>query len=516
MTKARKTKKEVRTTSEFAPWEDIAFDHETNGLYHEATVMHSLVLKCLVTGEVMSCADQPGFTPIAEGLEVLSKAKRVSGHNIIRHDIPTAKKLYRWWGLRDDVDIWDTLVLARLLKPADTLRRDDLFRVKRDELPANLKGAHSLKAWGYRLGVFKGAYGEQEEAWDRWSPEMQEYCEGDVEVTEALVRYLEDILGRQDWGSAPWVETEVSIIIAAQELHGFLFDIEGAHRLHAELAQAATDLEAELQETFPPRWVPDGKLREGKRPFRTKAGRISKSKYVEGCPYQPVKLEVFNPGSRPQIADRLKGLGWTPVEFTDTGQPKVEEKILNRLPWWQAHHAAEYLATAKALGTLSNGKGSWINLFKEHTGRLHGGVNPQGAVTRRMTHSDPNLANVRSVKKGKDGGPLMGRKGGFGYECRSLFIAPEAFKLVGVDADSLELLCLAHYLYPHDNGAFAEAVLKGDKKKGTDPHSMNCRALGMDPKETYVVDGIHMSGRDVAKRWFSKGTLASNGVTTTP
>ena len=47
--------------------------------------------------------------------------------------------------------------------------------------------------------------------------------------------------------------------------------------------------------------------------------------------------------------------------------------------------------------------------------------------------------------------------------------------LVGVDADPIQLRILAHYM---DDVRFTEALVKGRKKDGTDPHPHALNALG--------------------------------------
>jgi DNA polymerase-1 len=61
---------------------------------------------------------------------------------------------------------------------------------------------------------------------------------------------------------------------------------------------------------------------------------------------------------------------------------------------------------------------------------------------------------------------------------------------------------LAGYMSPYDGGAYIEVILKGNKALGTDMHSVNARAIGLDPKQLYNVFGVMLSGRDIAKVWF--------------
>ena len=60
-------------------------------------------------------------------------------------------------------------------------------------MPTKLYGSHSLKAYGYRLGVYKGDFGETSD-WKEWSQEMQDYCVQDVKVTEKLCDHFHPYL----------------------------------------------------------------------------------------------------------------------------------------------------------------------------------------------------------------------------------------------------------------------------------------------------------------------------------
>jgi DNA polymerase I-like protein with 3'-5' exonuclease and polymerase domains len=82
-------------------------------------------------------------------------------------------------------------------------------------------------------------------------------------------------------------------------------------------------------------------------------------------------------------------------------------------------------------------------------GRIHGRVDHNGAVSSRVSHSDPNMSAV----------PKVGAE--FGLECRSLFTAGPGRVLVGGDVKALEPRFLGHYLWPVDGGAFAKRVLDG-------------------------------------------------------
>lgn len=177
----------------------------------------------------------------------------------------------------------------------------------------------------------------------------------------------------------------------------------------------------ELQETFPPiveeRWS-------------EKTGKQLKP-----------KVTVFNPGSRQQVAERLEGKGAVWKSFTETGKAKVDETTLAELEIPEAQLVLEYLTLSKRLGMLK----SWLDAV--NGSRIHGYVNSCGAVTGRMTHSKPNMAQIPSEST-----------------YRECFTVEEGNVLVGADASGLELRCLAHYM--KDEGYIKE-LLDGDVHSAT-------------------------------------------------
>ena len=80
----------------------------------------------------------------------------------------------------------------------------------------------------------------------------------------------------------------------------------------------------------------------------------------------------------------------------------------------------EYLMLQKRAAQID----SWLTHEKD--GRVHGRVITNGAVTGRMTHHSPNMAQVPSVSAP------------YGKECRSFWCVPEGYKLIGCDASGLE------------------------------------------------------------------------------
>ena len=155
------------------------------------------------------------------------------------------------------------------------------------------------------------------------------------------------------------------------------------------------------------------------------------------------KVTVFNPGSRQQVAERLEAKGAVWSELTPSGRPQVDEKTLEEnkhIP--EAVLVLEYLLLQKRYAQVS----SWIEHVQED-GRVHGRVTTNGAITGRMTHQSPNMAQVPSVNSQ------------FGKECRDCWVVPEGQRLVGVDASGLELRMLAHYMGDEE---FTNVLLRDD------------------------------------------------------
>lgn len=455
----------------------FAFDIETNGFLDVLKRIHVLVLKDIRSGEIFDFSDDKyGPGSVEKGLRLLHSADRIIGHNIIKFDIPAIQKLFKWFDV-GEIEVEDTLVQSRFLW--GDLATDDSRRAKLGKFPGRLVGGHALEAWGYRLGKMKGEYGKDENGkqldgiWDFWNQEMHDYCIQDVEVTHALWQKIQD---EQPSEFANWIEHRFAQIIAMQERRGFAFDIAGAHALYAHLVGKRLEIAATLRATFPPKEV--------HTTFIPKVNNRTRG-YIKGEPFTKVSIVDFNPSSRKMIAERLMEKGWEPREFTAEGQPKIDETILSKLPYPEAKVLAEHFTIEKRIGQIAEGDQAWLRL--EKNGRIHGSVNTNGAVTGRCTHSKPNVAQVPKV-----GSP-------YGKECRALFLASTAMVLVGADLAGVELRCLAHYMARYDGGAYGIAVVEGKSSDGSDVHSLNAKALGLDPTGLYVVFGKQAKGRDIAK-----------------
>ena len=440
-------------------------DIETDGLLDTLTKVHCLVLQDVDTKEVFSY----GPNEIQEGLDRMRTAEKLIFHNGIKFDFPALEKVYPDFHV-DRERVVDTLVCTRLIWT--NLSDTDSPRINAGSLEPRQRGSHALAAWGKRLGVLKGDFGQSTD-WSEWTPQMQEYCEQDVAVTLKLWAVIS---AKEYSATALGLEHKVAWITAEQERHGFLFDVAKAEKLLRHLQVERAKIETDLQTIFDP-WYSAVEVKTPKRTINYKS--TARASVTEGCPYTVVKLNVFNPNSRMHIADRLtKKYGWQPSDFTPDGRPKVDETVLSELPYPEAQKIATSLMIQKRIGQLGEGKNAWLALVEEDN-RIHGSVNTNGAVTGRMTHNYPNVAQTPSVGKP------------YGKECRELFMVPEGKKLVGVDVSGLELRMLGHFLATHDNGAYGHEVVNGDI------HTVNQKAAGLPTRnsaKTFIYGFLYGAG----------------------
>ena len=395
-----------------------------------------------------------GTTPEEFQQNIVDSGATLVAHNGIGFDYRVLGDL---WGIdfRPN-DLVDSLVLSRLAQP-------------------DRQGGHKLEEWGERLGYPK----PQHEDWSTYSPAMAKRCDADVRITERLMDVLDqELLGFSQ--ESIDLEHQVARIIEQQRRNGWEFDEVNAFRLIAELSDKIGQLEKGIYNRFKPIWVSGGEV----TPKKKQDGSLSKvglnclgdAWHTAGGPFSKLLEERFNIGSRQQIAKRLQKLGWVPTVFTPTGQPQVDEGALKDVDIPEAQMILDWLTLGKTRTMVQ----SWVDA-QEDDGRIRGFVNSCGAVTGRMTHSSPNVAQVIA-------------KGDYGPKARACWTVKPGYKLVGVDADALELVCLAHYMKDPD---FIEAVSKGDKAKGTDVHTMNQNKVGLgtrDLAKTFIYAFIYGAG----------------------
>lgn len=420
----------------------LLFDIETNGLPRKGMdCIHCIVAKDLDTEQVFRFNDTGSIQSVTNGITLLQEADVLIGHNIVGFDIPVIQQIYPFFQTK--AVLYDTLILSRMFFP-DILSRD--YRKKPIGMPAKLYGRHSLEAWGYRLGDYKGEFGKTTD-WSDWSMEMEDYCEQDVHVGHSVFNLMADHDRLNKFQDSIRLEHDLAAIMAKQETSGWPFDVTAAQKLEATLRTEMDQLADKMREVFP--YVDGGEMTP-KRPNSTRG-------YIKDAAF--TKLKEFNPTSRDHIGWAfMTWRGWKPETFTDTGRPKIDEGVLMGIDTEESLIFARILDLQKALGQLSDGTNAWLKMVT-NKGRIHHTCQ-LATNTGRNAHSRPNLGQTSSDPR-----------------CRSLFLPGRGFRQVGADASGLELRMLGHYLSHFDRGAFADVVVNGDI------HQQNADRVGCSRKD---------------------------------
>lgn len=480
------------------------FDWEAAGFLEVVDKTYCMSLVDAETRKVTRVVSgNPGA--VQEALAILDSYDVLVGQNIIGYDFPLLFKLYGWKP-KDHVIILDTLWMSRMYNP-------------------DLEGGHSLGAWGARLGNPKQEYypvldpqqscydptadvsnKKTDKGWDgaHYTESMGDYCDQDVLVNLDLFLKLLKLLENFSWRSII-CEMDVATIIQRQMQTGFVFDYQTAERLHATFIDRIGELEDEVRETFYP--IP--KMVREIQPKVKADGTVSsvglkkledwenlipapeyteeikgKKEYTSGS-FTLIEYPEFSLGSRQQIAERLTLLGFTLTKFTDKGNPIIDDSTLSDavaagIP--EAKPLAEYFMITKREAMVKDWLARAVWHEDQRVYRIHGFVNTLGAMTNRMTHNSPNVAQVPAGYSP------------YGKECRSLFTVRPGYTLVGCDASGLELRCLAEYM---KDAGYVSTVCDGVKEEGTDIHTVNMRAAGLtsrDQAKTFIYGFLYGAG----------------------
>jgi DNA polymerase-1 len=437
--------------------------------------------------------------------DFLHEYNTVAGHHFIQFDYDALQDLLP--GTLTHHKILDTLVMGRLVN-------------------YSRPGGHSIAAYGESFGVRKE--GKDIKDFSVYTEEMLRRCKSDVvinrRILESQMRFLKD----KSWEQAIGIEHFVEWQCRRMRKHGLEFDTEAAKGLYDDLATRLAPIDESLLQAFPPVF----KEIKYVTPVRTKSGTLhskdfrwaatheytyDKSKGVvtlgdrvpdrvadlsdfDGTPFSLGELIPFNPGSPSQIVTRLNESGWKPTEKTkghtdfiknrrffkgtkDEYQQrlhdfqaigwKVSETNLLTLPD-SAPRAARQLAERITIASRVSDVEEWLALVA-NDGRLHPYLSGIGAWTQRLAHSKPNSANIPVAKRSPRDTEFVSWVNDINDRMRALFIAPRGYRLLGTDADGIQMRIFAHLV---GDERLIQALVSGDKSNGTDIHSVHQRALG--------------------------------------
>jgi len=447
----------------------VLLDIETDSL--NPSVIWCVVTKDIQTNEVRTFTEPRSLRSyLHQGIDL------VIAHNGIDFDLAVLNRLWDIQIPRDKVR--DTLVLSRLLD----------FK---------LPGGHSLEAWGERLKCPKLEFKD----FSKYTPEMLEYCKQDVEVNHKLWTYLQRTFAYPRWEEPIKLEHEMAWFCQDMRTNGFYFDIDTASKLYSDIYAQVDKLDIEIKSEFQPekkldksykiRYKNDGSLFSKSQELLARAQHDAAYE-VEGDTVKVYRWEEFNPTSSKQVCERLYGM-WSPIDRTkaasDANLKNDKEKLKHfEVYGWkisetnlgtlheEAPKSAKLLVRRLLLGSRLKQLETWMKAYDPGDHCLHSNLHSIGTWTHRLSSTNPNLQNIAAEKSIKyHTEELKNLAIDLGGKFRGLFQAKPGKVLVGTDMESAHLRLFAHYV---NDPALIKALVSGDKKDGTDPHSLNKRIIG--------------------------------------
>ena len=429
----------------------MIFDIETDGF--NPTKIHVMSWKADVQQDG-SCATQ-STANYSMMRDVLSSAKTLVGHNIIRYDLPVIKKLLGWEPSPDQ-QVIDTLPLS--------------WYYNHDR-----GGSHGLAAYGESYGVPKPKVDD----WEGLTYEEYAHrCEEDVKINDRLYRetmyhmkrlYKDE---RDLYHCIDYLNFKMQCAQSQEEIK-WLVDVEFAKANYEELRKQKEEIERQLIEVMPR--VPVYGYRKRPSIWTKKDGTLTAAaeKWIdlmtEMClPESTENTRVINkwvdanPNSTIQVKAWLKTLGWEPASFNFRRDPKtVKEVMVEKVRGDDGELCPSVrlleeqipaIAELNRLGIISHRLGLFKGIIEsEEDGYVKASISGF-TNTLRFRHAKP-LVNLPSVERE------------WGKEIRGSLIAPKGYVLCGADMVSVEDTTKRHYMQPHDPKYVEEM-----SREGFDPH----------------------------------------------
>jgi DNA polymerase-1 len=428
-------------------------DLEANGLLPEATVVWCGVFKNIKTNEVTRF--EP--TQIRQMLRFMDTIDVLIMHNGLGYDWPLLKKLHNYEYTGKKVD---TLIMSRLQSP----NRPRPWGLK------GKAGPHSVEAWGYRFGRAK----PEHEDWSQYSPEMLHRCSEDVEIQHLIYKFLIDEARGYEWKNAWKMNFKLFEILQKQEDYGWLVDQDHLHKSIAVLDKWMNRIAVKLQPRLPDvmevkeskvkgviGWVKKPFLRSG-RPNRHMVKYWGEDTNLIAGPHSRVVFRKVSLDKNKEVKGYLLELGWIPKEWNtnDDGQrtsPKLnKDDPFDGIQGSVGKLIAKRVQCKQRKGILEG----WLDRLRPD-GRLPSVVTGLAATGRAKHSIIVNVPNCDNF---------------FGKWMRKVFTCPEGKVLIGCDAGGCQDRMLANRA---ENQQFTDMLLHGDKKLGTDGHSLAMKAVNI-------------------------------------
>jgi DNA polymerase-1 len=438
----------------------LIFDIETNGLIPKVDTIWCLVMQDITTKEIFSYSDHDDNLPsLAEGLQKLSEASILAGHNIIGYDLPVLKRLVGWEP-KASQKLWDTFIMSQLCMFQRTHR-------------------HGLAGWGEFFEYPKGDYND----WTNYNQEMLTYCIQDVTLNTKVYERLSkeasiQIKARPLFKQALNLEHDFAVINAEITQKGWKFNMGKAKVLKRELTWRLHAIEDELEPKLGRVCIMKGAKEVDK--IVKKNGDYYKSvadwydldvttKASEGFikgPFSRIEFNEVRLGQLAEVKKYLSDIGWKPDDWTFK---KIQGKWIKQSPKLTDSSLEPLGLVGSMIGDFYMMRqrlamvDGWIGMVEEWgDGRLHGDMFTIGTPSFRCRHR--GIVNIPGVHAP------------YGKDLRSLLTCEKGTKLIGADSAGNQFRGLAHYM---GDDEFTASVVTGQESDGTDAHSRNAAILGI-------------------------------------
>lgn len=433
-------------------------DLEADGLLYQATQIWCGVFKNLDTGEVREFSPISPENTMEDLVNFLDTVDHLCMHNGVSYDIPLMRKVlkYRYKGR-----MTDTLLMSRMQRP-------------KRKPPEGVKSPHSVEAWGVRLGIAKPVH----EDWSQFSPEMLHRCRTDVEIQQAIYEALIEEGKDEGWADAHALTTRMFTLLQMQEEYGWKVDTNHIDKCLRVLSTRMMRIDRVVTPHLP-LVVEVNETKKGdeynyvRKPF-LKNGRPSQQVLqhyddyyddVGGC-FSRVSFRRVDLEKPSELKTFLLNLGWEPAEWNMKDGKRTSPKLSKDDPFDGVQGSLGRLIAKR---TQCKQRKAIIEGLKESVredGRIPSVVTGLAATSRAMHTSIVNIPRAGSF---------------FGWWMRRIFVADKGKVLVGTDSDACQIRMLVARMGDEN---YKEAVLHGEKDRGTDIHSVNQRAAGLLDRDT--------------------------------
>jgi DNA polymerase-1 len=229
------------------------------------------------------------------------------------------------------------------------------------------------------------------------------YCGADVDATIRLYKILEEKLHEVGlWDLYTRIELPLLPVLTDMEMTGVLLDTNYLAQMSGRLALRIHELEQELFKVVG-------------RSFNLRSTQQLSQVLFDDLAFSTKGMKRTASGHYSTAVGTLEQLAANPDDLTE--QQRTVISII-----------MEQRQLEKLRGTYVDALPLLVN---PQTGRVHTSFNQAGAVTGRMSSSNPNLQNI----------PIRTE---LGREIRRAFVAPPGWKLLSADYSQVELRILAH------------------------------------------------------------------------